>query len=313
MRRLGAILCALATLFALTAFAASSARTSEDPRPRPVCASKTPEASGTSQRTFVDGTVERTYTLRIPSGYDGKRARPVVYLLHGLGGDSAQFLTSTQFGDLADREGVILVAPQGQDTVGTRPGWDFTTPATQVGSDADFVKRLKAELDSQLCVDETREYLAGFSNGAALGFSMACAGNFGFAAYAGISAIVSGEGCSGSPAPIIYFHGTSDDVIPDAGGITVIGTMLGVDAGLASWVAHNACMAAPAVTQVTTHVQERAWSGCTAGADIESYAIADAGHAWPGSPTLREPTAGPTSDEISAATTMWGFFRRHRL
>ncbi|UCE26200.1 MAG: phospholipase, partial [Candidatus Coatesbacteria bacterium] len=62
----------------------------------------------------VDG-VEREYYVHVPEGYDGPEPVPLVLALHGGGGKAEKMDKLTGFNDVADREGFIVVYPQGED------------------------------------------------------------------------------------------------------------------------------------------------------------------------------------------------------
>ena len=67
-------------------------------------------AQETKEKVTVDD-VERTYTLRLPSGYDAQRRYPVVILLHGMNQDADDMERLTQFDALADKDGIVAVYP----------------------------------------------------------------------------------------------------------------------------------------------------------------------------------------------------------
>ena len=65
-------------------------------------------------RITVDGR-ERTYQLHLPDSYDGTTPLPVVVALHGGGGNVAKARRGYRLEPLADRDGFIIVYPQGLD------------------------------------------------------------------------------------------------------------------------------------------------------------------------------------------------------
>lgn len=81
------------------------------------------QAQQTREKVVVDD-VDRTYTVRLPHGYDKEKHYPVMILLHGMGQDSDDMERLTQFDQLADKEGIIAVYPlalHGRWNVGVRP------------------------------------------------------------------------------------------------------------------------------------------------------------------------------------------------
>ncbi|MDD6209258.1 MAG: hypothetical protein PUB21_01470, partial [Bacteroidales bacterium] len=48
-----------------------------------------------------------------PTDYDASKSYPIVYMLHGHGGDYKNYLSGGNFQDIADKYGFILVTPDG--------------------------------------------------------------------------------------------------------------------------------------------------------------------------------------------------------
>jgi poly(3-hydroxybutyrate) depolymerase len=68
--------------------------------------------------------VDRTYTVRLPRGYDHERKYPVVILLHGMNQDTDDMERLTRFDELADKDSIIAVYPSalhGRWNVGVHP------------------------------------------------------------------------------------------------------------------------------------------------------------------------------------------------
>jgi polyhydroxybutyrate depolymerase len=68
--------------------------------------------AGAHPRTITVDRVERDYVVHLPPGYDGTEPAPLVFSLHGFGGDIASQDTSTDLPALAGRRGYIVVTPQ---------------------------------------------------------------------------------------------------------------------------------------------------------------------------------------------------------
>jgi polyhydroxybutyrate depolymerase len=80
-------------------------------------------AQETKEKVTVDD-VDRTFTVRLPRGYDPQRHYPVVILLHGMNQDADDMERLTRFNELADKDGIIAVYPtalHGRWNVGVRP------------------------------------------------------------------------------------------------------------------------------------------------------------------------------------------------
>jgi polyhydroxybutyrate depolymerase len=88
-----------------------------------------------------------------------------------------------------------------------------------------------------------------------------------------------------------------------------------VEDSVAAWAARNGCAAAPTVTQVSEHVEQRTFTGCRNGDEVVFYVISNGGHTWPGSKAAatvdKDPeTKGVTTMEIDATKLAWAFFQR---
>jgi polyhydroxybutyrate depolymerase len=80
-------------------------------------------AQETQQKVTVDD-VDRSFTARLPKGYDPQQHYPVVLLLHGMNQDTDDIERLTHFNELADKNGIIVIYPaalHGRWNVGVRP------------------------------------------------------------------------------------------------------------------------------------------------------------------------------------------------
>ena len=80
-------------------------------------------AQETKEKVTVDD-VDRSFTVRLPKGYDAQTHYPVVILLHGMNQDADDMQRLTRFDELADKDGIIAVYPSamhGRWNVGVRP------------------------------------------------------------------------------------------------------------------------------------------------------------------------------------------------
>ncbi len=235
----------------------------------------------------------RTYRIHIPVASRGTLA-PLVLNFHGSSRTAADQEEYSGLLPLADREGFILVSPDGS---GSPSGWDIPGVYHEIGvDDVAFVRALIAQLMSTTCINPLRVYATGLSNGAQMASQVACLLPDLFAAVAPVSG-VQYQGCDQEPVPLVAFHGTADENIP-----------YGWPASAAwEWSAHNGCTAGDD-QPVTLYVTARVFSGCTA--DVVFYTIAGGGHTWPGAAD-NTGGSGFTTHEISASEIIWQFFAAH--
>ena len=108
----------------------------------------------------------------------------------------------------------IGVAPSGL-TVPV-PFWD-AAPSTP-NYDVDFISELLTHLETILCIDTSKVFSTGISNGAQLSSLLGCRLSTRIAAIAPVEGEESLAPCTGRPEPILAFHGTADPVLPYTGG-----------------------------------------------------------------------------------------------
>jgi polyhydroxybutyrate depolymerase len=303
----------LAAIVALSASGLASCGTAEAIRkPSDECTPARSLPTGTTNRTIEAGGQLRRYLIHVPPGYDGSTKTPLVVLLHGLGGTPQAVIDTTSMGTIADKKDTIIVAPLARGRV---TEWDFRTPISDPTSDLAFVRDLVKELKGDACIDSSRVYAAGFSNGSVLALALACDGTTKFAAYGAVSGPYWNDSCRGAPAAsVIYFHGLKDKVVPYGGADTVIGPLPPVNDVMASWAAHDSCPAASATTTVSKHVRHFAWNACKDGSSVDVYVVDNGGHRWPGGKQIPSGhVSGVMTQEIDASTLIWQFFEQHAV
>ncbi|HEU4760491.1 MAG TPA: hypothetical protein VFT91_10995 [Dehalococcoidia bacterium] len=306
----------------------------------PVCSPARPHAAGDFSETIVSKSVTRAYLLHVPASYNGSDRTPLVWNFHGLGMTNTLQADVTGLNTKADAAGFVTVTPQGlPQPPFNLPGWNNTL--TPGGSDdLAFVGDVLDLLESQLCIDVTRVYSTGLSNGGFMSVRLACSLSARIAAIAPVAGVYypplfpvtnPSESCPETrPVPLIAFHGTADTYVPFLGGASVLGPIFrAVEAAIIpDWVSHNGCSAGPQDSQAAAGVRLRAYDGCAEGAKVQLYVVEDAdgdgpgteggGHQWPGSVSdlvvpPPQPSLGANTHQISANDLMWDFFLAHPM
>lgn len=95
---------------ALDASAPPDPAQEERPATCPTTATVVP---GETTQTLTVGGQSRSYLLHVPPGYTGETPVPVVFDFHGLGGNGAQQRNLSGWAAVADREGFMMVYPNG--------------------------------------------------------------------------------------------------------------------------------------------------------------------------------------------------------
>lgn len=280
----------------------------------------------------VDGTV-RTAVVHVPVEATGTEPLPVVLSFHGAAEMAENRSMVDEFTSLGDQHGFVSVYPQGlvgdAGPVSGVTGWDIE--GTAVDEPA-FIAALLDELGARVCIDESRVYAAGLSNGGAMALLLACELPDRIAAVASVGGAPLEAACQGdtTPVPTIAFHGLDDAIVPYAGTASSGGPFLPVLDVLEARAATNGCSGEPAVDAVSPTVERRSWDGCTA--PVVLYTLDDHGHSWPGHPlpvsqddlaSFIDPTvlgAGTmtadelaanmllTNNDIDASALIWEFF-----
>ncbi|MCB9412903.1 MAG: hypothetical protein H6525_08665 [Actinobacteria bacterium] len=268
----------------------------------------------TVTRTVPGAGGERTYLLHVPSGYTPDTAHPAVLTMHGMGTNAFLQLANTGITDSADANGYVVIAPNAVDGRWALPEPGTSSPAS---ADVEFIDQVMADASAALCLDPARQYASGMSMGSAMTLVLACQPQRTFAAFGGVGAAFYESVCAGAPpAPLIYFHGTGDDVVPFAGGTARGFQVEPVPEVMAEWAGHNECEPTP-TEAITSEVTLLAWTACADDAVVDFYRIDGGGHTWPGSPITSNQAfaefAGPTTTTVDATDAMWEFFQRYSL
>ncbi len=135
-----------------------------------------------------DGYDNRGYDVYVPKNYDGKAPVPMMMILHGVAGGGTASLhlmeTDTGMDKLADEKNMIVVYPWAKPNDNKLTVFGHTFHAGQIDSwnspgaglsttekgydDVDYIKGILSQLHASqgINVDRSRQYIAGFSEGA---------------------------------------------------------------------------------------------------------------------------------------------------
>ncbi len=300
-----------------------------EPVPSPGCRTAT---AGTpvlhDKRTIDVGGTERWYLLSTPPGRDPSTPLPLVVDFHGLAEGAEVHSKMSSYAELGQRDGFVVAQPNG---TGAPVAWKV---ALQDNPDLTFVDAMLDRIGQDACIDTSRVYATGLSNGAFISSTIACADAGRFAAVAPVAGVTFPEGCqTDRPVPVLAFHGTADPILYFNGGVGDLGGLMagrttadqaklppadlegaGYPANVRSWAAHNGCDPTPKDTHVSPTVVHRVYT-CPSGADVEFYVLEGGGHSWPGS-TFSQGIAkivGPTNTDVDATALTWDFFQRFSL
>ncbi len=274
--------------------------------------------AGDHQGELKVDNLRRNYRLHIPHSYDSRQPTPLVLAFHGRLGTGKQMEKLTNLSDLADKQGFIVVYPNG---VGR--SWNAghgTGEAEAKGvDDVKFTVMLIDSLSQTLNIDRNRVYATGFSNGAVFVHRLACELSEKIAAVAAVAGTFApqiGRNCHPKrPVAVLQIHGTADPIVPWEGGFTKGGGLVeSVAATIAGWVVRDACAAKPEVVDMGGGVIRESYSLCRKGAMVRLYRIDGGGHTWPGGyQFLPKKAIGETNRSWDASQAIWDFFMKHPI
>lgn len=264
-----------------------------------------------SNGSLVSSGEKREYLLYVPESYDPAKTVPLVINIHGFGQWPANQADVSQWNQIADEEGFIVVYPSGE---GFPKRWRVTRLAEDpnaVEIELQYFRDLIDKLSAEYSIDLERVYVSGLSNGGGMSLRLACSLSDRVAAIGGVAGayLVDLEECAGG-VPAIFFHGQADKIVPYEGGpsnrfplpFPYIPTFVEDYAGL------NGCDPNEIVFLDQDHVRGLRYEGCEPGAEVVFYTISDGGHTWPGGNDLPKSITGKTTHEINATRLMWEFF-----
>lgn len=173
---------------------------------------------------FAYDNVNREYLVYVPSSYSKKSEAPIVLNFHGFGGTAAGQLYYSDWRELADKHGLILIYPQGLELKAGGSHWN-PAPVKSGGksdiNDLGFIRALIKRISREYSVDSTRVYATGYSNGAGMAYGLAHHESDLIAGIAPVSGLMSSRNLKFtskiSPVGVISFNGNNDLVRPASG------------------------------------------------------------------------------------------------
>jgi polyhydroxybutyrate depolymerase len=293
-----------------------------------------PPRGSDAEIELTHGGRRRSYVLHVPARRGGG-ALPVLIAFHGGGGNAPGFRDYAGLNAVADREGFIVVYPNGTGVLRSvlltfNAGNNCCGPAQRQGvDDVGFAMAVVDDVARRERIDRGRVYATGHSNGAIMAYRLAAERADAIAAIAPVAGAMSLDRFAPSrPVPVLHIHSVDDPRALYEGGTgpPFPGTdnrvqHAPVQAALDRWIRNNGCQAKPAVAEVrrgregsaeATHTATRlVYTPCSTGAEVTQWKLTVAGHGWPGGNSpVREQLSGPRTSVINAAEEIWAFVSR---
>ncbi|WP_423606328.1 alpha/beta hydrolase family esterase [Sphingomonas sp. MS122] len=269
---------------------------------------------GITKRVTV-GDTGRAMLVHMPADYRPGTRLPLLFALHGSGGDGAAILAQSGLVATSDRHGFLLAAPDGGIPVERGFVWNIPGVPTVTGKvpgpgDADDIAFIRAAIGwlvAQGCADPARVYSTGLSGGGRMTSWLGCVAADKFAAIAPVVGLRAGNPLAADPQrpdpatcrpakpmPVIAFAGDRDGTNPIQGGGAGY-WQYPMDAALARWSELNDCRAGPLRRDLAADRYEQLYTACRARSEVAAQVTRGAGHVW-------------TADNDA----MWRFLSRHR-
>ena len=236
-------------------------------------------------QTLSHGDEIREYIVYVSNSYDETSAVPLMFNFHGYGGNASEYMNYADMRSLADSENFILVYPQGT-CLEDNPHWNAGLDSPDNKSDANdfgFIEALIIDLSSNYSIDSKRIYVSGYSNGAMFAYALACYKSNLIAAVGSVSGTMLEEtnnNCSPShPTAMINIHGTSDNILPYAGGEG----FSSIEAVLNYWISFNNTNTTPVESSANdsgTTIEHYTYTDGDNTSSVEHYKVIGGDHVW---------------------------------
>jgi polyhydroxybutyrate depolymerase len=287
------------------------------------------------RKSFEHESLKRTFTIHVPVFSDNPAKLPLIIALHGRGGNgkSMVLITRKSFNRFADRDGCLVVYPDGieRNWNDGRMDQEARDRAHRENiDDTGFISALIDLMIKDYNADPGKVCITGISNGAIMAYLLACKLSDKITSIAPVDGniphLLLDECSPAMPVSVLAINNVNDPLVPYEGGNIYsrfrrlnLGRVLSVDESIMFWVNRNRCSADPEVNEVTdadpkdgTKVTKKEYLYGIAGTEVILYSVDGGGHTWPGGfQYLPARLIGRTSRDFDASETIWSFFMKH--
>ena len=166
----------------------------------------------------------REYLLYVPPSYSHGKESPVVLNFHGFGSAASDYMHYSDWRNLSDENGFLLIYPQGLELENGGSHWNpdpISSNSKSSSDDLGFVDKIIKRISKKYSLDTSRVYATGFSNGAGMAYGLARYRSDLMAGVAPVSGLSSYQQLSTHsevyPVGLISFNGSEDWIRPVAG------------------------------------------------------------------------------------------------
>jgi polyhydroxybutyrate depolymerase len=269
--------------------------------------------------------------------------RPLVLVLHGHMGSADLVFGRERLRDpfqrwlaIADREQVLVIAPDGAKGSDNKAGWNDCRADATTSPKTDDVGFISALIDKAIAdhnADPSRIYVMGMSNGGGMTYRLGVEMAPRLAGIVAMAAVWPAKSlcpAPNMPLPVMVIHGTADKIVPYGGGdiggrmLHGRGTSLGVEQTLALWRKLDQLPDAATQDAALPHHKESGdtsahryvWGGDPRGLQVELIKVEKGGHTVPSIQHRMQWIAdfllGAQNADFESAEEAWRFFRDKR-
>jgi polyhydroxybutyrate depolymerase len=260
----------------------------------------TAPAPGSTYVHVAYGGLQRGVEIHIPPALAAGQKVPLLLALHGSGSSGPKMESYSGFSSVADQNHFIAVYPSAAG-----PNWNIYEAKTGA-DDVGFISEVIAMIEAEDCVDATRVFATGVSNGAGMVELLGCRLSSVLTAIAPVEGLYDGEPqCKPSrPMSVLEIHGTADNVAPYYGRSATASSETGVPPVVRQWVHRDSCSTLAQTRQIAVRTMLYTFSRCKGQAAVKHVKIIGGAHQWPGA---SPPDPGPPAT-ICASCLVWSFF-----
>jgi len=283
----------------------------------------------------------RRFLMTIPEEKPAA-VRPLIVLLHGHSGTAKQLLGQglgeaplSVWLDIANREGLLLIAPDGAKGSDDQQGWNDCRAEASSNPRTDDVGFIRALIDKAITeqqADPQRVYVMGMSNGGMMAFRVAAELPEKVTAIATVGASMAAKSQCREPKTklsVLIIAGDADPLVPYQGGQVSFysktrGAVVPIDRAVEIWRELVGLPEKPATVSTFKHRDPRDKTSAKRtlwGADPKSWQvglirIAGGGHVEPSIANRIGPVyraiVGPQNGDFESAEEAWAFFKEKK-
>ena len=296
-----------------------------------------PAAGATTRYAFTFDGLEREALARVPKSAKSGAAVVVVFD-HTLRTADDAFLRSS-WAELADKEGFIVVAPQGVGKQWNDGRGDSLSRTVSTADDVRFIQAAVRQIATETQASLDHVYVTGVSNGGMMTMRLACEAPTFFKAAAPVIARLpnaTANACREKPPmPALFINGTADPLITYDGSPPTSALVrdakpldaLDVPGSVDFWRVRNRCSEKTSERRLRnvyrkdgSTVTRIAYEACDSGAPVVLLRVDGGGHQQPSLRSYLKPAQaalvdralGPQNHDIDGPAEIWAFFKAQK-